>query len=741
MGPDTEGLGSTDAHGRGDNRQSDACHRIAELFEAIPDDLVFPMVLRAVLKATESKAGLLGYISADGDWVCPAIVQDTDKVQGPVSWPTRFPKEAWTGIWGTALREGVSRSSDVPVELLGGRFVLSKAVAVPIKHGGKVIGALLVGGRETTYGGEETADMMAMAETMAMHLDARLHGGRTGGEGTRATSGPDLDLRLLDVLTTSVDFFLTHEGDAAYAAVAQSISESVEDSRAFIGHITGGTRLVCPMQSWSGDPVEVPRQGGVVLELGEFDGILDRALATRAVQRSDVPSGNPAVGRIDHHVELTPIIHRGDVVGGILVLHGRDGGEGSGAPLVGSLARVLAPLIAWRASGPVEGPGPQHTSGTVDQSVADFPEECADSSDLVASLDGSGRFVSFNDSFLTALDLTDEDTKGLTIWNLLPPGHWRDFMRLLRDSMSGVPVNALCLTLRSRKGRTVDVEGSMAMRRAHAGPSHIICILRDVTDRRLEERNIKEQRNRARFYLDLLTHDVNNLNQGVVMCMELILAKDDIPEAARSYLERTYDQTLEVSRLIRAVGRLSEMRDGGPTMSLVDGRQVVEAAAVRAQLLRKGRRIDVRLTAPTGALPIRGNQLLEEAFGHLFDYIAKMDRSAPVQIDVTFHLAEGGRRWRVVVEGRGVEFVKPFSSDDLMWPERRDGSVSLADLGLTIVIEVVTQLGGRIQTEKVQTGGAKALSSAIVLFLERGTGDDVVAEEPLDGAARMAIPW
>jgi PAS domain S-box-containing protein len=364
-----------------------------------------------------------------------------------------------------------------------------------------------------------------------------------------------------------------------------------------------------------------------------------------------------------------------------------------------------------------------------------------DASAMVVSLDASGRIVSSNDVFNRVLDLSVKDAKTITIWNLLQPDSWNGFIRVLKRVLEGGRTETLSMMLRSRDGRRVAVEGNLSLKVMEAQPPSVVCTLWDVTDRQVEERGLIAQRNRARFYLDLLTHDINNLNQGVVMCMELILAKDGLPESARSYLERTYDQTLEVSRLIRSIGRLNEMVAESPKGGVVDGRQLVEAAAMRAQVLRKGRRVDVRLTAPTGQLLLVGGQLLEEAFGHLFDFIAKMDPSSTIRIDVGFNLEDDGRRWRVVVEGCGVDQIRAFDSDELSWPDRRDSSVSVTDLGLTIVIEVVTLLGGRIAKEELEGEGTKGPGSAIVLLLERGAEGSAAGEGPSDTATRTAIPW
>lgn len=149
-------------------------NRISEIFLTCHDDEIYGEVLQTVLKASESKNGVFGYIDRDGNLVCPSMTGDVwDRCRMPGK-DIVFPRETWGGIWGRALIEKKSLYSNEPFNVPEGHISVTRALDAPIMHRGRVIGNLLVGNKAKDYDQADEDLLKKIANQLAPLLFARL---------------------------------------------------------------------------------------------------------------------------------------------------------------------------------------------------------------------------------------------------------------------------------------------------------------------------------------------------------------------------------------------------------------------------------------------------------------------------------------------------------------------------------------------------------------------------------------
>ncbi len=153
----------------------DTMNEILQIFLTIDDEDMYGEVLQVILRVTESRYGVFGYIDEDGSLVAPSLTRDIwSKCQVPEK-EVCFPREEWgNSIWGRAIMEKGSFWNNKLESLPEGHVKLKNVLATPIIFRENVIGLLEVAGRENGYGEPEKILLENIAEFMAPVLFARL---------------------------------------------------------------------------------------------------------------------------------------------------------------------------------------------------------------------------------------------------------------------------------------------------------------------------------------------------------------------------------------------------------------------------------------------------------------------------------------------------------------------------------------------------------------------------------------
>lgn len=162
-------------------------NRIAQLFLTIPDDEVFGEILTVVLEVMESRFGIYGYISDDGDLVIPSL---TREVWNECKVPDKsvvFPQSTWgQSLWGRALREKRTFRDAGPFQTPVGHIPIDSFLTVPLLYGDKAIGVLSVANKEGGYGDKDQDLLQGIAASIAPILNARMERDRNERQRQRA---------------------------------------------------------------------------------------------------------------------------------------------------------------------------------------------------------------------------------------------------------------------------------------------------------------------------------------------------------------------------------------------------------------------------------------------------------------------------------------------------------------------------------------------------------------------------
>ena len=217
-------------------------------------------------------------------------------------------------------------------------------------------------------------------------------------------------------------------------------------------------------------------------------------------------------------------------------------------------------------------------------------------------------------------------------------------------------------------------------------PDHVVLTFIDITERRRLSDQLARCNADANLYLDILTHDINNINTAGIAYAQLLELQ---PPEERPALLRKLMRSLERSNeIIRNISILRKMQEA-PAKKF----PVPLAGIIKREIAAFP---DAKISYDGQDAVVMANEMLSSIFANLIGNSLKYGGEDPrVEIGVR----AGDREVEVTISdhGHGIpDTLKPLIFDRF---QRGDESVSGRGLGLFICRSLVEQYGGWIRAE------------------------------------------
>jgi signal transduction histidine kinase len=155
--------------------------------------------------------------------------------------------------------------------------------------------------------------------------------------------------------------------------------------------------------------------------------------------------------------------------------------------------------------------------------------------------------------------------------------------------------------------------------------------IQDVTQSKLAELSLEDEKERAELYVDLLSHDINNMNQVAIGYTELAINELKNGVTNPTSLEKTVDMLVNISRLINNVRIIQRVKAGEINPKMVDLGSLLDETIGRYRSVR-GRKVTINFTRRDGC-HVMATELLQEVFSNLISNAIKHSAGA-VTIDI-----------------------------------------------------------------------------------------------------------
>jgi PAS domain S-box-containing protein len=262
----------------------------------------------------------------------------------------------------------------------------------------------------------------------------------------------------------------------------------------------------------------------------------------------------------------------------------------------------------------------------------------------------------------------------------------------------------ICRDIRDRK-RAED-----ALRRAYAELEH-----------RVEERTreLAEAKSQAELYLDLMSHDINNMNMVALGNLEMLQGMVAGDKNATRLMNGALEMLRSSSRLIEIVSKLQQAGKGGMEMKMIDLCDILEDVKKKySKMPDRKVKITVRYHEQ-GKCLVTANRLAEDIFSNLVgNSIKHSARDQPVVIDIDLSRVneEGKDFFMVTIEDHGPGIPDELKSKLFSRLERGKTKASGKGLGLYLVKTLAEGFEGKVWVEDRVSGDFRKGSRFTILL-------------------------
>lgn len=342
------------------------------------------------------------------------------------------------------------------------------------------------------------------------------------------------------------------------------------------------------------------------------------------------------------------------------------------------------------------------------------------SDDPIISKDLNGRIMTWNFAAERLFGYREDEVIGQSITLIIPPDRLDEEVEILRRIRQGERMEHY-ETVRMRKDGTA-VEISLTVSPVKAADGSIIGaskIVRDITERRRFERQLREADRQKDHFIAILAHELRNpLSpiQNTIKVLQLERSDDrdllhycDLIEKETKHINRLLGDLLDSSRITQ--GKLSLQKERLDLSSAVN--RAVEAS--RPAIDEAGLKLAVDL--PSQPLIVEADPMrLAQVFSNLLNNAAKFTESGGAIRITTEH--QGNRAVvRVKDSGIGIapelmpKIFEMFVQGETVM-ERRHGGLGL---GLTLARDIVELHGGTIEVKSDGLGHGSEFAVSLPL--------------------------
>lgn len=267
----------------------------------------------------------------------------------------------------------------------------------------------------------------------------------------------------------------------------------------------------------------------------------------------------------------------------------------------------------------------------------------------------------------------------------------------------------LIFVLKDRSGRLIgylSVDEPVDLKMPRTEQVEMLEILAGIASIALENSRLYERQvmavNEIALLNDLMTHDINNFNQGIMGYIELLLMDERLDEAQKRYADKALVQVRNNARVIDNIRKLAKVRAmSDDDFTIWDLHDPVAEAVKAVSRSTSDRSVLVVSSLARDAHYVKANQYIGDLFVNIISNAAKFDGGKKVRVDVSIDEVKDSRGefWVVSVSDRGRGI--PEDRKQTVFERFATGMTGIKGfgLGLSIVITIVEKFQGRIWVE------------------------------------------
>lgn len=230
--------------------------------------------------------------------------------------------------------------------------------------------------------------------------------------------------------------------------------------------------------------------------------------------------------------------------------------------------------------------------------------------------------------------------------------------------------------------------------------AHFVAVKEDITERKRMERELTEAKERAELYLDLMSHDINNLNQVAMGYLELANETLALDNAEKELVSKPLEALASSSTLIDNVRKLQQAMEGGLKTDNINLKELL-SKLMGEYSSSNGRAVTINLEVEDDC-HVRANGLLHDVFANLIgNAIKHSTESKHLEINIKLDKSTFNDETfcRVAVEDNGPGVPDSLKGKLFNRFQRGKTKAHGKGLGLYLVRSLVDDFHGEVLVE------------------------------------------
>lgn len=296
---------------------------------------------------------------------------------------------------------------------------------------------------------------------------------------------------------------------------------------------------------------------------------------------------------------------------------------------------------------------------------------------------------------MSALDVTSPDSLEVVA----------DHIAMLLSGQSDPP--AVEVGVQCKDGRVIPAEMIVRPIRHENQVVGILGIGRNVEERKRLEANLLRVISEKDFYLDLMSHDLQNFNQAIMGYLEMIMSMENLDPKLERYAKGALRQVLATSQLIAHLKKIAQIRqEGTKTLARRDLKDILQNSITNLQSRLDKSNVAIWFDPPHGEFPVIASEDMNELVDLLISAMVRYCMSDLVQLKMSLssEARNGSKFWVVEISGKNLRLSEPVVKCMISEDFAGCQMIERPDLQLLVVRAIVETQGGTIETRTLENG-------------------------------------
>jgi|GEM_PF-2102039 len=223
-------------------------------------------------------------------------------------------------------------------------------------------------------------------------------------------------------------------------------------------------------------------------------------------------------------------------------------------------------------------------------------------------------------------------------------------------------------------------------------------LLTAKNDAEMEKDHAEEEKNRSDFYVDVMGHDINNLNQATYGYLELLQADKTLTEEQRRLVDNAINPLLGSSSIIGNVRKVQEITSGKQSLEKLDINSLI-SQCIKEVHKPSDKKVVINYSPKEGRF-VNAIPLLKDVFCNLIDNSIKYSGpEVAIDIIVDESFSEGKKFHVIFISDNGNGIPDSIKQKIFRRLQRGTTKAHGRGLGLFIVKTLVERVGGSVTVE------------------------------------------